>query len=409
MPSTSSDTLSIRQARRIALAAQGFVPGLRRLNRPDRRHVDRVFAKIGLIQIDSVNVLERSHYLPLFSRLGAYPKALLDDAAYCRRDKRRAFEYWAHEASLIPVGTLPLLRWRMDRAQRGEGVYKAIVDFGRENAGKVEEVYAQIRADGPSGVSDLSGEDRRTGPWWGWSETKTALEWLFWTGRITTCARRNFERIYDLPERVFPDDTLDADTPREDDAQRELIRIASAALGVATETDLRDYFRMPVAETRACIAELVEDGALIPVEVEGWTAPAFLARDADIPARATPTALLSPFDSLVWERRRTERLFDFHYRLEIYTPREKRVYGYYVLPFLCGDRICARVDLKADRAGGVLQALAVHGEPGIDRERVTSALARELEAMAGWLGLDGVQVHEKGDLAGALGAVVAPG
>ena len=307
MPSGSSDTLSIGQARRAALAAQGFVPGFRRLSRPDRRHVDRVFEKIGLIQIDSVNVLERSHYLPLFSRLGPYAKTLLDDAAYCRRDKRRAFEYWAHEASLLPVATMPLLKWRMDRARRGEGVYKDIVAFGRENAGKVEEVYAQIRANGPSGVSDLSGEDRRTGPWWGWSETKTALEWLFWTGRITTCARRNFERIYDLPERVFPDDTLNTQTPSEDDAQRELVRIASRALGVATETDLRDYFRMPVDDTRARVAELVEDGALTPVEVEGWPNRAYLARDAALPARATPTALLSPFDSLIWERKRTER------------------------------------------------------------------------------------------------------
>lgn len=397
MPSTSS--LSIRQARRIVLAAQGFVPGRGGLSRPDRRHVDKVFDKVGLIQIDSVNVLERSHFLPLFSRLGPYAKPLLESAAYCAPDKRRLFEYWGHEASLLPVAVQPLLRWRMERAERGEGVYKDIFAYARDNPAKIEEVFQRVCEHAPAGVSDLSDDERRKGPWWGWTDTKTALEWLFWTGRITTQGRRSFERIYDIPERVFPAEILNTPTPREEDAQRELLRIASRSLGVATETDLRDYFRMPVATTKLRIAELVEEGALFPVEVEGWSHQAFLAADADIPARATPRALLSPFDSLVWERSRTERLFDFRYRLEIYTPQEKRVYGYYVLPFLLGDRIAARVDLKADRKTSVLHALSAHAEPKIDRDRTASALAAELKSMATWQGMKRVELHPSGDLA----------
>ncbi len=375
------------------------MPSRRGLARPDRRHVDKVVGTIGLLQIDSINVLERSHYLPLFSRLGPYSKRLLEDAAYCPQSKRRLFEYWGHEASLLPVSLEPQMRWRMARAANGQGVYKEIVKFGRENKTKLEEVFDRIREQGPSGVSDLSKNEKRSAPWWGWTDTKTALELLFWTGRITTQARRNFERIYDLPERVIPPEILAVPTPREEDAQRELIRIAARAHGIATETDLRDYFRMPVADTKARIAELVEDGGLLPVEVEGWKHQAYLWPGAEIPARVSPRALLSPFDSLIWERARTERLFGFRYRLEIYTPEPKREYGYYVLPFLFGDRMAARVDLKADRKEKVLQLLAAHAEPRIDRERVAEALAGELASMAGWLGLDGVRAHGRGDFA----------
>jgi hypothetical protein len=398
----TSSTLSIRQARRAVLAAQGLVPSLRGLARPDRRHVDKVLDKIGLIQIDSVNALERSHYLPLFSRLGPYSKQLLDGAAYCAQPKRRLFEYWGHEASLLPVALEPLMRWRMKRAAQGRGVYKEIVKFGEENAPRVEELYAQIRDRGPSGVSDLSGDEKRQGPWWGWHDTKIALEWMFWTGRITTQGRRNFERIYDLPDRVIPQSVRSVATPREDDAQRELVRIAARALGVATQSDLRDYFRMEVEDTKARVLELVEAGDLIPVEVEGWQKPAFLSADAKIPARATACALLSPFDSLVWERARTERLFGFRYRLEIYVPAPKREYGYYVLPFLCGDKLVARVDLKADRKEGVLRILAAYAEPGIERGRVASALAGELVSLANWLGLSEVRSRRAGDFAAEL-------
>ncbi len=403
-PSTTSSlttsSLSNRQARRIALGAQGFVPSRRGLSRPDRRHVDKVVDTIGLLQIDSINVVERSHYLPLFSRLGPYSKRLLEDAAYCPQSKRRLFEYWGHEASLLPVALEPLMRWRMARAANGQGVYKEIVKFGRENKTKVEETFERVRQQGPSGISDLSDDEKRNAPWWGWTDTKTALELLFWTGRITTQGRRNFERIYDLPERVIPEEILAVPTPREEDAQRELIRIAARAHGVATETDLRDYFRMAVADTRARIAELVEERVLIPVEVEGWKHQAYLAKGANMPARAGPRALLSPFDSLVWERARTERLFGFRYRLEIYTPAERREYGYYVLPFLFGDRLAARVDLKADRKGKTLQVLAAHSEPKIARDRVAAALAGELISMAEWLGLDSVRAHGTGDFAG---------
>jgi len=395
-------TLSLPEARRVALAAQGFVPSKKALKRPDRRHVDQVLDKIGLIQIDSVNVLERSHYLPLFSRLGPYAKRLLDNAAYCPRARRRVFEYWGHEASLLPVACQPLLRWRMARAERGEGLYHEIARFAADNRDKVEQVFAQVRDAGPSGVSDLSGEEKRKGPWWGWHDTKIALEWLFWTGRLTTAGRRNFERIYDVPERVLPDAVLGTPTPNEADAQRELIRIAARAMGVATETDLRDYFRMGVKDTRARIEELVEDGALLPAGVENWTHPAFLDRDAVVPSRVRSRALLSPFDSLVWDRARAERLFGFRYRLEIYTPADKRQFGYYVLPFLFGDRPVARVDLKADRKARVLRVLATHGERGIKRDRVAAALGGELTSMASWLGLDGIALSSRGDLADEL-------
>lgn len=399
---TSSSTLSLKEARRIALAAQGFAPSMKALKKPDRRHVDRVLDKIGLIQIDSVNILERSHYLPLFSRLGPYAKSLLDNAAYCRRDRRRMFEYWGHEASLLPVSCQPLLRWRMARAERGEGLYHEIARFADDNRDKVEQVFAQVRDMGPAGVSDLSGEERRKGPWWGWHDTKIALEWLFWTGRLTTTGRRNFERIYDLPERVLPDAVLDTPTPDEPDAQRDLIQIAARAMGVANETDLRDYFRMGVRDTRARIGELVEDGALEQVDVETWKHPAYLDPDAAIPSRVRAQALLSPFDSLVWDRGRAERLFGFRYRLEIYTPADKRQFGYYVLPFLLGDRPVARVDLKADRKARVLTVLSAHGERGIKPDRVATALAAELQSLAVWLGLDQVELRPCGDLADDL-------
>ena len=402
---TPSADISLRQARRIALAAQGFVPNARGMRRPDRRHLNKMLGKIGLLQIDSINVVERSHYLPLFSRLGPYRKSLIEDAAYCARDKRVMFEYWGHEASLLPVETQPLLRWRMERARNFDGVYRELREFAREKPEKINALLAEITARGASGVSDVAKDESRNSPWWGWHDTKIALEWLFWTGQITTAGRRNFERIYDLPERVFPDHVLNAPTPGEEDALRALIGIASRALGVATMADLRDYFRLPLAETKARIAEMVEDGSLEPVTVETWQNQAYLAPGAAMPARAGPRALLTPFDSLIWERARTERLFGFRFRLEIYTPAHKRQYGYYVLPFLMGDRPVARVDLKTDRKACALKVQSSHGEAGIDRTRVAAALAEELASMAEWLGMERVEFHGRGDLAPDLRGV----
>jgi uncharacterized protein len=340
------------------------------------------------VQIDSVNVLVRSHYLPLYSRLGPYDQALLDAAAYAGR-RRQLFEYWGHEASLLPVEHQPLLRWRMQRARKnGDGVWGGVARFGREHAAFCREVLAEIAARGPLGVSDLGTGGRRRGNWWGWSQGKVALEWLFWSGQVTTHSRRRFERIYDLSERTLPASVLAAPTPAEPDAQRELLRIAMRALGVATDRDLRDYFRLPVADARARIAELVEARELWPVEVEGWHAPAYVTPTLKVPRRIAARTVLSPFDSLVWFRDRMQRLFDFHYRIEIYTPAHKRRHGYYVLPFLLGERLVARVDLKADRERGRLRVLNTHYEPWVETAVVASELTLELARLADWLGLD---------------------
>lgn len=381
-----SRSVSLPEARRIALAAQGFARP-----RPSRpvavTDVVRVARALGLLQIDSVNVLVRAHYLPLYSRLGPYAHDLLDQSAYAGR-RRRLFEYWGHEASLIPVETQPLLRWRMERARRGEGVWRGVARFGREHPEACARVLDEVRARGPLGISDFTGGKRRKGGWWGWSEGKVALEWLFWAGEVSTHSRRRFERVYDLTERVLPRAVVEAATPEPADAQRGLLRLASRALGIATERDLRDYFRLPVADAKARIRELVEAGELLPVAVEGWRQPAYLDPAARLKRRVEARALLSPFDSLVWERDRTERLFDFHYRLEIYTPAHRRTHGYYVLPFLLGDRLVARVDLKADRARGALRVLRAHCEERVAPAEVAGPLRDELRLLADWLALD---------------------
>jgi uncharacterized protein len=325
----------------------------------------------------------------LFSRLGAYAMPLLDEAAYGGR-RRQLFEYWGHEASLLPVECQPLLRWRMQRAKSGDGTWGNVARFGRERAAFCAEVLAELRDRGPLGVSEIGVGERRKGSWWGWGEAKIALEWLFWTGQVTTHSRRRFERVYDLTERVLPRAVVDAPTPSTEDAQRELLRIAGVAMGVATERDLRDYFRLSPADAKARIAELVESRALAPVQVEGWQGPAFLAAGARVPARIEGRALLSPFDSLVWFRDRLQRLFGFHYRIEIYTPAHKRVHGYYVLPFLLNERLVARVDLKSDREAGKLRVVATHYEPGVDRRDVDASLRAELDLLARWLGLRAV-------------------
>jgi len=394
------EKISRRMARRIALAAQGIAdprPG----GTPDRRHLARVLARTGLLQIDSVSAVVRAHYMPLYSRLGPYPLALLDNAAVTR--KRMVFEYWAHEASFLPVETYPLMRWRMERAERGEEMYLGLAKWGREHAAYIEEIYRAVVERGPIAASALEGQ-KGSGGWWGWSHAKHAFEWLFWAGRITTASRRGFERFYDLPERVLPPPVLAMPAPAPEDAHRELLRISARAHGVATVGDLRDYFRLSPADIKGRLEELVELGELLPVRVEGWDKPAYLHKDARIPRRIDARALLAPFDPVVFERARTERLFDFRYRIEIYTPAEKRQYGYYVLPFLLGDSIVARVDLKADRPAGVLRVHAAYAEAAAPPE-TAAALLDELKQMQGWLGLERIEVTPAGDLGPALAGI----
>ncbi len=355
-----------------------------------------MLARTGLFQIDSVNVLARAHYLPMFTRLGAYPRTLLEDAAWGR--PRSLFEYWAHEASLLPLDLHPLLRWRMAKADRGEAGWDRLRDFAGPRRPEADAIARRIEADGPLAASDLEGA-KGAGGWWGWSDAKSALEWLFWSGRITTATRRgSFERVYDLTERVLPRAVVAAPTPEPADAHRALIAIAARSLGVATAGDLRDYFRQSPAEFHPRLAEMVEAGDLLPVRVEGWTQPAFLHPKARIPRRIDACALLAPFDPLIWARERTERLFGLRYRIEIYTPAHKRQHGYYVLPFLLGETIAARVDLKSDRAAGTLQVQSVHAEPGAP-DHVAQALAGALRVMASWLGLERVETSGAGDLA----------
>jgi uncharacterized protein YcaQ len=376
------ERLSAAEARRVAIAAQGFGDGMR--ERPvDGWALRRLFDRVGVLQIDSVNVLSRAHYQPLFSRAGAYDPLLLDRASH--RAPRRVFEYWAHEASLVPVELQPLLRWRMDRA--AHDAWGGMRRVSQERPDLVRRVLEEVRDRGPIRAADiLHDEPRRTGKWWGWSDVKRAVEFLFWSGQVSSARRTpSFERLYDLPERVLPAAVLAAPTPSEPDAQRALIEVAARGLGVAAEPELRDYFRMPAADTRLRIAELVEAGGLLPVEVEGWRRPAYLAPGARVPRSIDARALIGPFDPLIWERGRVERLFGFTFRLEIYVPAPKRVHGYYVLPFLLGDRLVARADLKADRRAGVLRAVA-HLEPGAPEDSV-EALREELTLMAGWLAL----------------------
>jgi uncharacterized protein YcaQ len=393
---TRDDTLSLAEARRIALAAQGFADR-RPASRSDRRHVARVLDRIALLQIDSVNVLVRSHYLPLFSRLGAYPMEVVDRLAYGRKP-RALFEYWGHMASLLPVALHPLLRWRMEWASRGDRIYKGLARYGDEKRAYIERVLAEVRDRGPIAVSDLSEGAKNQGSWWGWGDGKMALEWLFYAGKVTTATRRGFERIYDLPERVLPAEILSLPTPSDADAQRQLMEIGARAHGIGTAFDLRDYFRLPPEESKARLSELVEAGRLKQVRVEGWKEPAYLHAEAAIPRRLSAQALLSPFDPVVWMRDRGERLFDFHYRIGLYTPKDKRTHGYYVLPFLFGNRLVARVDLKADRQTSRLQVLGAHPEGHAKVGEIAEPLKEELARMAGWLGLERVQVTAKGAL-----------
>ncbi|MGN7444613.1 winged helix-turn-helix domain-containing protein [Pseudomonas lactis] len=382
---------SLKQARRMALAAQGF-SGRQAPAQIKATHLNRLIERLGVLQIDSVNALVRSHYLPVFSRLGHYSPSILEQAAWSQGRRRSLFEYWGHEASLLPMALYPLMKWRMERARQGQGIYAQMARFGREQQATIQRVLRIVEQQGALGAGSLSTREERAGPWWDWSDEKHALEWLFAAGLVTVAGRRGFERLYDLPERVIPTEVLNV-SMGEAQAQRGLLLHSATALGVATEKDLRDYFRLDPADSRNRLAELVEDGQLLACQVRGWKQPAYCLAQPKLPRNVPASALLSPFDSLIWERSRTERLFDFRYRLEIYTPQEKRVYGYYVLPFLHNERIAARVDLRAERTHGRLAVHAVHEEePGLDEEGML-ALAMNLRKMADWLGLEQVQLN----------------
>ncbi len=403
------ERLSLAAARRIALAAQGFGKP-RPVRPPSVNQIEALVRQLGVLQLDSVNVFSRAHYMPAFSRLGPYDRSRLDRIAGHGNGKvdRRLVEYWAHEASLIPVEMHPLFRWRMADVDRE--AWGSISRIARNQPELVTDTLELVAEQGPIRARDTGAvrPPPRPGHMWNWHEGKVALEHLFFTGRVAAARRVNFERLYDTTERVLPASILERPTPDPADAQRELTRIAARALGVATEPDLGDYFRMPRADSKARVAELAAAGELLPVEVEGWSAPAYLWPDARRPRRLHARALLSPFDSLIWFRQRTERLFDFRYRIEIYTPEAKRVYGYYVLPFLLGETLVARVDLKSDRQRSALLVQGAFAEDRVDRVEVASELAAELQLVATWLGLSAVVVpaSARGDLAGELGAII---
>jgi uncharacterized protein YcaQ len=397
--------LSLGEARRIALEAQSLHESRPSAVSTARSNLLRTIDRLGVLQIDAVNVLARAHYMPLFSRHGVYATDRLDAAAY--GTSQALFEYWGHMASLLPMRLYPLFRWRMDRAAKCEGIYSGWARFAREKRPYIDRVLEEVRLRGALRAGDLQTQAKRAkGGWWGWSDAKTALEFLFWAGLVTTKTRKNFERVYDLSERVIPREVLALPAPSAEDAQRELLRISSRALGIATEDDLADYFRIRIGEARPRIAELVEERALARVRIEGIEKPAYLDNAATLPRSATGAALLSPFDPLIWYRARTERLFGFRYRIEIYTPEHKREHGYYVLPFLDGEHLAARVDLKAAREESALLVHAAHLEPGLDGTKTAASLASELRLTADWLGLERIVVARKGKLAGALAKAV---
>jgi len=394
-------SLSTAQARRIALAAQGFLDTRHAV--PTMRTFQRTLERTGVLQVDSVNVLQRAHYMPLYSRMGPYDVDLLRRAA--ERRPRRVVEYWAHVQAFMPVELWPLMRHRMEahRAKRGKwGIVEEDPDLEKN-------LIDEVRARGASTARDLDDGLPRTKEHWGWnwSSTRRMLDYLYTVGDLAIAGRNSqFEVLYDLPERVLPAHVLARETPSPAEANRELVRRAARSHGVATAQCLRDYYRMGVEDAAPAIAELVEEGELLPVTIDGWKRPAYLHRDARRPRRTHARALLSPFDPLVWERERTERLFDFRYRIEIYVPAHKRVHGYYVLPFLLGDRIVGRVDLKADRQAGRLRVQAAYAEPEAPPE-TAEELAAELRQLADWLVLpEPVTVEPRGDLAPALAALV---
>jgi uncharacterized protein YcaQ len=393
--------LSAVEARRLALASLGF--GANKPVRAGEAHVRATAARLGAIQIDSVNVLARAHYLPTFSRYGPYPPSALDDLVHRRRE---LFEYWAHAACFLPVDLYPLLRWRMEnQAIAWAGVGRKQKDFN-------EAVYREIADRGPISASEISIGGKSTGPWWGWSKGKTAAELLFYQGRLAVAGRRNFERLYDITERVFPAAILNAKPIERDEAKKQLLVRAARAMGVGAARDMARYFQIDAwwdrrstsgrrepSNTKRLIDELVEDGRLERVQVERWTVPAYIVRGASVPRSVDAAAIVSPFDPLLWERKWTKAVFDFAYQIEIYVPAHKRIHGYYVLPFLMGERFAGRVDLKADRKSSTLIVHAAYLEPGFNPSVVAQILAGELRSLARWLSLESFWVGQKGNLA----------
>ena len=388
--------LTIDQARRYALAAQGFTDQ-RPTGMVDVRHFRKVINRIGVVQLDSVNVFSRTHFLPFFSRLGGYDRDQLDRWIW---ESGEMFEYWAHMASVVPTHAHHLFRWRMQRS----GVWSGFQKVLDEKPDYVDRVLDQVRERGPIQTSDLEdpGAKRGDDAMWNWNEGKMALEYLFVKGVVTAAGRPNFTRLYDLSERVIPAKHLETPSPELPNAQSELLMMSARALGVGTADDLGDYFRIRMPEARPLIEKLVARGDLTEVEVEGWDKPAYLHPEAALPRKASGTALLSPFDNLIFFRERVERLWDFHYRIEIYVPEPKRVFGYYVLPFIYEGDLVGRVDLKSDRKGGALLVRGAFAEPDVDRAAVGRALRTELESVAAWLELAEVKVTHNGDLASYL-------
>ena len=412
------ESFSLQEARWTALQSQGFGRGpavaMRRRNDGEGATsqpgcLKKCLLNLGVLQIDSVNVLVRAHYLPAFSRHGIYARAHLDELAWGKGKKRLMFEYWGHEASLLPLDLYPLMTWRMRRAAAGEGIYKGLAEFGRQEKAFVDKVLDQVREKGPLSAGDLN-KGGSTGPWWGWSREKAAMEWLFAAGLVSVSGRRSFERLYDLSEKVLPAEIYNQPELSAPEAQRHLTLLAARALGVATEKDLRDYYRLPPAASKAAVATLLAEGELREVKVESWAQAAYIVKGLKPPKKISASALISPFDSLIWERDRTERLFNFRYRLEFYTPPAKRIYGYHVLPFLHGDRLVGRVDLKAERGENFLRVISVFSEEENLSEPALEALAQNLISLAEWLELAEVRVNKKGSLekklAGAVGAKV---
>lgn len=382
------------QARRIALGAQGVLGG-RPDGRVDRRHFRRVLNQLGAVQLDSVNVLCRSHYLPFFSRLGSYSLHGLDEYLATTRE---VFEYWGHEASVMPIASYPLFRHRMEEMNP----WSRARDLLEKRPGYVDAVHRQVLLDGPITVSELDDPGERTGPWWGYGQGKTALEWLFASGDVAATRGRNFVRLYDNPDRMYRKEIRSEIGVTREQAYRRLLVAAARHHGVGTAGDLADYFRLHVPTARGVIDSLVAEGSLEEVSVGGWSQRAFMSVDATRPRRLEGRALLSPFDSLVWNRDRTERLFDFRYRIEIYVPRDKRRWGYYVLPFLLDGRLVARVDLKSFRDVRSLGVRSVHLEEGVDAASVLSSLAEELTEMGEWLGHSRVEILAVGTMAREL-------
>lgn len=384
----SRAVLSREEARRVTLAAQALTSAPE--SPATLRAMRALVQRQGALQIDSVNVLVRAQYLPVFSRLGAYDRNWLERMVYGK--PRRFFEYWGHEASYIPLELFPAMRWRMERSRAGKGVWQNVARVGRDLPKLVAGVRKRFADEGPLSASQFE-DARNREKWWGWTDTKRAIEFLFWCGELTPVGRRtSFERIYDLTSRALPAPVVERQM-NEDDQFDILVERAAAAYGIATEADLRDYFRMPVDQTRTALRRLVEREQLLPVQVEGWKPQAYLHRDARLPrASAARSALLSPFDPMVWNRDRVHRLFDFHYRIEIYTPAHKRVHGYYVLPYLLDGELAARVDLKADREASVLRVHSVHYEKRTDKRAALPRLRADLALLAQWLGLEHVRM-----------------